>query len=47
MLVAVPLFAAGYRLLREDLARRTPAPVEEKVENIKDEQSSKEEVDED
>lgn len=47
MLLAVPLFAAGYRLLREDLARRTPAPVEEKVENIKDEQSSKEEVDED
>lgn len=47
MLLAVPLFAAGYRLLREDLARRTPAPVEEKVENIKDEQSSKEEIDED
>lgn len=40
MLLAVPLFAAAYRLIREDLERRTPAPVEEKVENIKDEQGS-------
>lgn len=42
MLLAVPLFAAGYRLLREDLARRTPAPIEENVEIISDEQCSKE-----
>lgn len=40
MLLAVPLFAAAYRLIREDLERRTPAPVEEKVENIKDEPGS-------
>lgn len=42
MLLAVPLFAAGYRLLREDLARRTPAPIEENVEIVSDEQCSKE-----
>ena len=29
MLLAVPLFAAGYRLIREDVARRNPAPAEE------------------
>lgn len=28
MLLAVPLFAAGYRLLREDVAKRNPVPVE-------------------
>lgn len=27
MLIAVPLFAAGYRLIREDIARRNPVPV--------------------
>lgn len=46
MLLAVPLFAAGYRLIREDLARRMPQVVEENVEIIKDEQSSKEEENE-
>ena len=30
MLLAVPLFAAGYRLLKEDVARRNPVPETEK-----------------
>lgn len=36
MLIAVPLFAAGYRLLKEDIKRRNPAPepvVEKKKED--------------
>lgn len=32
MLLAVPLFAACYRLIREDLAKRSPAPIEENEE---------------
>lgn len=32
MLLAVPLFAAGYRLIREDIARRNPEPAEEACE---------------
>ena len=32
MLLAVPLFAAGYRLIREDLARRNPDSVEKEPE---------------
>lgn len=40
MLLAVPLFAAGYRLIREDIARRNGEPVEECVEKAVIEQSS-------
>ena len=40
MLLAVPVFAAAYRLIREDMQRRCPAPVAEKVENTADEQCS-------
>ena len=44
MLLAVPLFAAAYRLVREDLARRNPVEVVENIEKSMDEQySSKEE----
>ena len=31
MLLAVPLFAAGYRLIREDVVRRNP---EAEIENV-------------
>ena len=34
MLIAVPLFATGYRLLKEDVIRRTPEPEKEMVEDI-------------
>ncbi len=34
MLIAVPLFAAGYRLLKEDVIKRTPEEEKEKVEDI-------------
>lgn len=40
MLLAVPLFAAGYRLLKEDIAKRNPAPVvEEKVEKQEEQEN--------
>ena len=50
MLLAVPLFAAGYRLLREDIARRNEVKSETNEEKIKLEQQKCEEsifVDED
>lgn len=34
MLIAVPLFAAGYRLLKEDVIKRAPEEEKEKVEDI-------------
>ncbi len=34
MLIAVPLFAAGYRLLKEDVIKRAPEEEREKVEDI-------------
>ena len=40
MLLAVPLFASAYRLIREDIARRNGAPVEECEEKAVLEQSS-------
>jgi len=40
MLLAVPLFAAGYRLVREDVERHNPEPVVEKSEKTIDEQRS-------
>lgn len=40
MLLAVPLFAAVYRLIREDLARRNPVEVVENIEKSKDEPCS-------
>jgi len=47
MLLAVPLFAAGYRLIREDIARRNSTPVQEcaektMVEQCSDQQESEE-----
>ncbi len=48
MLLAVPLFAAGYRLIREDIARRNPKAVEEEVdENIFVDEDKKEEIQDD
>lgn len=41
MLLAVPIFAAAYRLIREDVIRRNPVPVEETVQ--KDEKAQEEE----
>jgi len=46
MLLAVPLFAAGYRLVREDVERHNPEPVVEKSEKTIDEQRSEVEVSE-
>lgn len=40
MLLAVPIFAAAYRLIREDVTRRNPVPVEETVQ--KDEKAQEE-----
>lgn len=40
MLIAVPLFAAGYRLLKEDVVRRAPESEKENVEDIMDEHCS-------
>ena len=40
MLLAVPLFAAGYRLIREDLSRRNSVPVVENAEKSTNEQCS-------
>ena len=45
MLLAVPLFAAGYRLIREDIARRNPVP--EKEMSTKEVCSEKKEENED
>lgn len=42
MLLAVPLFAAGYRLIREDLARRNPESVEKESEESKEEEKEEE-----
>ena len=47
MLLAVPIFAAGYRLVREDVARRNPNPIEENLGNTKDERCSHKEENED
>ena len=44
MLLAVPLFAAGYRLLREDIAKRNPVEKNENVEKSTVEQRSNEEI---
>lgn len=44
MLLAVPCFAAGYRLLKEDIDRRNPKPVEEeKIEKKSDKAEEDEE----
>ena len=43
MLLAVPLFAAGYRLIREDLQKRNPEPIEENVVKSTDEPCSTDE----
>lgn len=40
MLLAVPLFAACYRLIREDLDKRNPAPIEENLVKSTNEQCS-------
>lgn len=40
MLLAVPLFAAGYRLIREDLQKRNPEPIEENTVKSMDEPCS-------
>lgn len=47
MLLAVPLFAAGYRLIREDVERHNPVPVVEKEEKNEDEQCSESKENED
>lgn len=46
MLLAVPLFAAAYRLIREDIARRNPQMVEETVEENMVVEETKEELEE-
>jgi predicted PurR-regulated permease PerM len=40
MLLAVPVFAAGYRLVKEDVVRRNPVAVTENAATAKDEQCS-------
>jgi len=47
MLLAVPVFAAAYRLIREDVTRRNPVPVEETVqkdEKVQEEKSASDEA---
>lgn len=47
MLLAVPIFAAAYRLIREDVTRRNPVPVEETVqkdEKVQEEKSASDEA---
>lgn len=44
MLLAVPLFAAGYRLLREDIARRNKKADEVKIESCIEEQNCEESI---
>ena len=46
MLLAVPLFAAAYRLIREDMAKRNPAEIVENIEKSKDEPCSSDEENE-
>lgn len=47
MLLAVPLFAAGYRLIREDVERHNPVPTVENEEKISNEQCSEDKNSED
>ena len=46
MLLAVPLFAAAYRLIREDMEKRNPAEMVENIEKSKDEPCSSSEENE-
>jgi len=42
MLLAVPIFAAGYRLIKEDVAKRNPVPQEVACESFEENPVEKE-----